>query len=101
MPIPCNFNDQQLQKKFKHASDFGIIGNYNQPNAENFKQILIKHMLDADTKVIHGTYRGESVRHFFNPLTKLNIICKNHQFISGWLLGLEQEECLLTTGNLI
>jgi len=97
----CKFNDRQLQKKFKHASDFGIIDNYNQPNAEKFKQILIKHMLDADTRVICGTYRGKSVRHFFNAITKLNVICENNEFVSGWLLGPEQEQYLLTTGNLI
>jgi hypothetical protein len=58
-------------------------------------------MLDADTRVICGTYRGKSVRHFFNAITKLNVICENNEFVSGWLLGPEQEQYLLTTGNLI
>jgi hypothetical protein len=32
-----SFSPKQLQKKFKHASDFGVTGNYSPANAQNFR----------------------------------------------------------------
>jgi len=66
-------------KKFKHAFVFGIIGHCNPSNLIAFKQTLLNHIADANTMVIKGTYRGQPVKHFFNPTTKLNVMCKNHQ----------------------
>jgi len=96
----CHFSGKQLQKKFKHAGDFGIVGNYNKFNAEQFKQALLNHIINPNTKVIRGSYKGQPVKHFFNPMTKLNIICDNHKFLSGWLLAPEQEQYLLSNGHL-
>ena len=97
----CNFNDQQLQKKFKHAREFGITGPFNPTNALAFKHAIINHLNDANTKRIIGTHRGESVEHFFNSITKLNVMCKDYQFWSAWRLSPKQESHLLTDGNVI
>jgi hypothetical protein len=78
---------QTLQKKFKHASDFGVGGNYSPANASKFGQAIEKHVADSTTQVMRGTYRGEPVTHYFNPQTGLNVI-KNPagEFVSGWKL---------------
>jgi len=53
---------QTLQKKFKHASEFGVSGNYSPVNAAKFQQAIKKHVADSTTKVIRGTYRGQPVK---------------------------------------
>ena len=36
--LNCMFERKQLQKKFKHAADFGILGNYSQKTVTYFKK---------------------------------------------------------------
>jgi hypothetical protein len=36
MSINLLVSERQIQKKFKHAADFGISGNYNLPTAAAF-----------------------------------------------------------------
>ena len=55
----CIMEDLQVQKKFKHAGDFEVLGN---PNRENFELLLFKdkmaeHMIDSSTIIKHGTYK--------------------------------------------
>ena len=33
-----------MEKKYKHAPDFGISGNYNQQNVQLFKDKIIEHI---------------------------------------------------------
>jgi len=35
-----SFTERQLQKKFKHASDFGVTGNYSPTNAAKFQTAI-------------------------------------------------------------
>ena len=95
----CHFSDKQLQKKFKHAFVFGITGYYNSSNLIVFKQTLLNHIIDVNTVVIKGNYRGQAVKHFFNPITKRNVMCQNHQFLSAWRLSMKQEMHRLSNGN--
>jgi len=95
------FTDKQLQKKFKHASDFGVSGNFNKANEEAFKNALLAHTADKATVIIDGTYRGDKVFSFYNPNTGLNVIRdQNLNFVSGWKLSPAQTQHLLTTGDL-
>ncbi|MBD2663672.1 colicin D domain-containing protein [Richelia sinica] len=92
---------KQLLKKFKHASDFGVLGDCNSQNISEWENALETHMLSDDIKEIRGTFRGKPVIHYFNPTTRLNVVCnENNTFISGWKLSCPQVEALLTTGNL-
>lgn len=78
---------QTLQKKFKHANDFGVSGNYSPANAAKFGQAIEKHVADSVTQVIRGTYRGQPVTHYFNPKTGLNVIKDPAgELVSGWKL---------------
>jgi Colicin D len=95
------FNPVQLQKKFKHASDFGVNGNYNTANRQLYLDALETHLDDPSTVAIQGTYRGDPVTHYFNPNTDLNVIVDPAgNFVSAWKLGPAQVQNLLTTGAL-
>jgi hypothetical protein len=106
-PIPppvvlnINFGTKQLQKKFKHAADFGVKENYSPENAQKFQEAMENHMTDPTTKVINGTYHGTPVTHYVNPNTGLNVMeDAAGNFLSGWKLSPTQLWHVLTTGKL-
>lgn len=49
--------DLQVRKKFKHAPDFGILGNPNRKNYELFKDRIVGHMKNPSTRIKEGTYK--------------------------------------------
>ena len=92
---------KQLQAKFKHAGDFGVIGNYNKANASKFSSAINQHINSAGVQTIQGTYRGQSVIHYVNPNTGLNVISSpTGQFMSGWKLNPAQLQNVLKHGGL-
>ncbi len=67
----CGFDIGKLQHEFKHASDFGIDGNWNSENGAAFDQALQDHIANAPEQ-IPGTYRGITpVTHYYDPSTQL------------------------------
>lgn len=94
------FEDRQLQRKYKHSSDFGVEGSYNPVNRRLFRDKIMEHMRLA--KPINGTYRGLEVTHYFNKDTGLNVIIdlETKKFISGWKLEDDQVENILNRGSL-
>ncbi|TQN32816.1 intein/intein [Haloactinospora alba] len=98
---PADFDDKQLQKKFKHADDFGVQGNFNKNKREEFREVLKDHVNSSGTKQVSGTYRGGSVTHYVDPKTRLNVIVDpNGNFVSGWKLSPEQLKHVTSTGDL-
>ena len=96
-----NISPTALQKKFKHAKDFGVDGNYSSAHAVKFQQKILNHVSDATTKVIEGTYRGDPVRHYLDPRTGLNVVKDvEGNFVTGWKLSPAQLNHVLTTGAL-
>ncbi len=96
------FGTRQLQSKFKHASDFGVPGNYNPQNGQLFQDALETHIQGANTQRIAGTYRGtQNAVHYYDPSTGLNVVvdATTNEFISGWKLFPSQITDLLTNGN--
>lgn len=95
------FDQKKLNKKFKHASDFGVEGNNNFANQMRFQEAMEAHVDAPGTNQIPGTYRGESVIHYVDPNTGLNVITTpSGEFISAWELSSAQLQHVLTTGNL-
>lgn len=93
--------ERQLQKKFKHAEDFGVAGNYNPVNAKKFNQAIQGHLNAAGTKEITGTYRGNPVTFHTDPNTGLMVIqSPNGSFLSGWKLNPQQLQHVLQDGKL-
>ena len=60
-----------------------------------FETAIKKHVNDPATAVIQGTYRGQSVTHFYNSNTGVNVMKDlNGKFLSGWELTDKQKEML-------
>jgi hypothetical protein len=92
---------RQLQKKFKHATDFGITGNCSPANAAQFERVIISHVKDPATMIIRGVYRGRKVTHFYNPNAGLNVVRNaDGAFESGWKPNPQQVQHLLRAGKL-
>lgn len=98
--LDTRFEKKQLQKKFEHAKDFGVLGNYNLANRDLFQRKLIEHM--KSTHFCLGTYRGHEVYHYYNPETQLNVMVNrnNKKFISGWRLSPDQITNMERNGNI-
>jgi len=84
----ANIAISQLEKKWKHAVDFGITTTKrNASTLADFQRAIVSHLDDAAT-VAKGTYQyvaGSKV--FFNPNTNLVVILDSAgNFVSGWKL---------------
>jgi RHS repeat-associated protein len=94
-------SSRQLQSKFKHAADFGVIGNYSKASASKFSSALNQHINSSSVTAIQGTYRGTPVIHHVDKSTGLNVITdRAGTFISGWKLSPDQLANILTHGGL-
>lgn len=90
-----------LNKKFKHAIDFGIDGNNNRANQQAFQEALTTHIDGPNTQAITGTYRGNDAVHYFDPNTGLNVVTTpDGKLVSAWKLSEAQQWHLLNGGNL-
>uniref|UniRef100_UPI0036F38D02 S-type pyocin domain-containing protein n=1 Tax=Serratia liquefaciens TaxID=614 RepID=UPI0036F38D02 len=82
------FTRKQLDKKFKHASDFGIADTKkNSVTLTQYRDAIEAHLKDKNT-VEKGTYRREKgSKVFFNAKTNnVVVLDKDGDFISGWNL---------------
>ena len=98
------FSTKQLDKKFKHASDFGVITTKKNGDTIVQYQTAIKSHLDDKTTYEHGTYLlvPES-KVFFNPQTNnVVVVDKYDNFVSGWRLDpkTKQYENFINNGAL-
>ncbi|OUI56164.1 colicin D domain-containing protein [Serratia marcescens] len=98
------FTRQQLDKKYKHASDFGVADTRkNRETLTQYRDALEAHLNDKDT-VEKGTYRREKgSKVFFNPNTMNVVVLKeNGDFLSGWKINPDSDNgrIYLDTGDL-
>lgn len=94
-------SSKQLQSKFKHASDFGVPGNYSPANATKFSEALNQHINSPGVQAIQGTYRGNPATHYLDPSTGVNVITdRGGTFVSGWQLNPAQLNNVLQHGGL-
>src|SRR5262249_47604353 len=95
------FSRRQLQHGFKHAKDFGVMGNQSNKTLAEFSDVIQSHITAPDTLVIHGTYHNLPATHFVNPNTGLNVIRDaSGSFWSGWKLSPQQLHHVVTSGKL-
>ena len=83
------FTRRQLDKKYKHAVDFGVADTKkNTGTLTKFRDAIVAHLGDSTT-VEKGTYRREKgSKVFFNPNSMNVIILKvNGEFLSGWKIN--------------
>ncbi|EGO7252971.1 colicin-D, partial [Salmonella enterica] len=98
------FTRKQLDKRYKHAGDFGV--NEPKKNSETlskFRAAIEAHLTDKDT-VEKGTYRREKgSKVYFNPKSMNVVILKaNGEWLSGWKINpaTENGRIYLETGDL-
>jgi hypothetical protein len=99
----CTIDNRQIQKKYKHAIDFKVSGNYNAENARLFKDKIIEHMTDPATIIKEGTYKKNvEVLHYYNEQTGLNVMIGQNDgtFLSGWKLNDRQRQNVKDRGAL-
>ena len=83
------FTRKQLDKKFKHAIDFGVTDTRkNTETLTKFRDAINAHLADSNTSP-YGTYqRAEGATIFFNRKTNVVVIVSSEgKFISGWKLA--------------
>jgi hypothetical protein len=95
------FDSKQLEKKFKHAEDFGINGNKSAANLKRYEEALKAHINDPLTQQIKGTYRWkQDVTHYYNPASgNVVFVDSAGNFISGWKLSPRQAADLVNSKN--
>jgi hypothetical protein len=82
------YTRKQLDKKFKHASDFGVNDlKKNKETLTKFRDALDTHLSDVNT-VEKGTYiLSKDSKVFYNPKTKNVVVLRDDgMFVSGWKL---------------
>ena len=91
----------QLQAKFKHATDFGIVANFSRVTSAQYEAAIRSHVTSPKTQIISGTYRGQPVLHYLDSSTRLNVIADpSDNYVSGWKLSPAQLANLLQRGSL-
>ncbi|MEN5018451.1 colicin D domain-containing protein, partial [Erwinia sp. Eh17-17] len=98
------FSAKQLDKKFKHASDFGVVTTKKNGDTITQYQTAIKSHLDNKNTYEHGTYLSvPDSKVFFNPQTNnVVVVDKKGNFVSGWKLDpqTKQYENFMNNGTL-
>ena len=98
------YTRRQLQKKYKHAVDFGISDTkINSETLTKFRDAIEAHLSDKDT-FEKGTYRRDKgSKVYFNPKTMNAVIIRaNGDFLSGWKINpaADNGRIYLETGEL-
>lgn len=98
---PVTVTTKQLQKKFKHAGDFGVAGTGTKAQLSQFEAAIQTHVASTNTVHIDGLFRGDSAILHVDPNTALAVITdKTGRFLSGWRLSSQQLQYATTTGKL-
>jgi hypothetical protein len=86
-----NFAAKQINKKFKHAIDFGVTGNNNNAGRAAFKSAM-EEFLDGDgVNKLPISYRGNPATIYVNPTSRLGVLTDpDGNFLSGWQLSEDQ-----------
>jgi hypothetical protein len=91
----------QIERKFKHAKDFGVTDARGKAGYEKLEQAVKSHMDDPATLHISGTYRGQPAVLNYNPGTNRVVVQKpNGEFVSGWSPSQAQSQHILEQGKL-
>lgn len=95
------FTKKQLCHAFKHAADFGILGQRDSASLHAFQMALLRHVASPHTVVCVGSFRNLPVVHLVDRSSGLNVIRKpNGDFLSAWKLTELQLWHVLNTGRL-
>ncbi|MEP7021731.1 MAG: colicin D domain-containing protein [Pseudonocardiales bacterium] len=81
----------QIEKKFKHAGDFGVRGAKGASGYKEFADTIERFINDPATIRVFGTYRKQPAVLSYNTSTRLVVAqWPDGEFICGWHMSEEQ-----------
>lgn len=92
--------EKQLQKKYKHAIDFGVEGSWNKNAASIYRKAILDFMNSEEIEIMHALYRKESATFYINKKTRLFVVVIEGKYRTGWKLAKDQLNAFLRSGNL-
>jgi filamentous hemagglutinin len=99
-----SFSAKQLDKKFKHAEDFGVSTTKKNPGTLSQYQQALQSHLNTSSTYLHGTYQyvPDSLVYFNSVTNNVVVVGRSGEFITGWRLtpGTPQFENYLKNGVL-
>jgi Colicin D len=100
-PVPMTIADVQIQKKYKHASDFGVTLPMGKDGYAAFAAAVRDVVFDPATLHISGTYHQVPTIINYDP-TRHVVVLQNIDgtFLSGWELSGDQEWNVRNRGSL-
>ncbi|WP_139070795.1 colicin D domain-containing protein, partial [Paenibacillus sp. KS1] len=82
--------EKKLQHEWKHAKDFGILGNWNKKQGALYSQAISKH-LESSTDVWMSKYRGQEVFVHYDSATGIgSYIDMDGGYVGGWKFSDDQ-----------
>ena len=99
--VPLQDNDKQVQRKYKHAPDFGVQEPQGRAGFDKFDAALRQFLHDPSTLHIDGTYGKQPAILNVNPDSGLVVIqSPDGNLISAWKCTPEQLNNILIRGSL-
>ncbi len=96
-----HLGSDQIQRKFKHAAEFGVPGNWNPRNGERFADAIRDFIRKPDIIRIEGEFHRRPVTYFLQRGTsRIMMFNPKGEFISGWKLTEKQSFHLMLNGRL-
>jgi RHS repeat-associated protein len=91
----------QLEAKFKHAADFGVVEGRGASGFDAFGKAVDSFVADSGTVRVVGTYRGSPAILNYNPATAQVVVqATDGTFVSGWQMSPAQLQNVITNGSL-
>ena len=95
------YNATKLQKKYKHAKDFGIDEPWKKGAGEKFQKALDDFLDSPATKHRDGTYLGDPAILSFNPTTgQVVVTSRTGEFVTGFKMNYTQLQHVIRDGKL-
>ncbi|MBF6064932.1 hypothetical protein IU494_30260 [Nocardia terpenica] len=99
--VPVKIDPKQVEKKYKHAPDFGVTDPRGKGGFDKFAQAVKWVVDDPATIHIKGSYRGQPAILNYDPNGSLIVVQDmDGQFVSGWKLNDDQTQSVLNRGKL-
>ena len=91
----------QLEAKFKHAANFGVVESRGASGFEAFGKAVDSFVADSGTVRVVGTYRGNPAILNYNPATAQVVVqATDGALVSGWQMSPAQLQNVITKASL-